>query len=65
MKHSELMRQMMRQAVEKHGDNITPAGDKKTLEDSFTKYNDKLIFWYNDNIGSTCTVIAKIDPEAN
>jgi hypothetical protein len=65
MKHGQLMRSMIRAAVEKHDGKIAPAGDKKNLEDSFTEYNDKLLFWYNDPNNSTCVLTAKIDPEAN
>ena len=65
MKHSELMRQMIRQAVEKHDGKITPAVHKKTFDECFTEHDDSLVFWYNDPNNSTCAIISKIDPEAN
>jgi len=42
---------MIDEAIKKHG-KIKACGEK-ILEESFTQEGDILIFWYNDNWGST------------
>ena len=42
---------MLDEAIEKYG-NISCCGNK-TFEESFTQEGDMLIFWFNDDSGST------------
>lgn len=48
---TKIKQAMVDEAIEKFGD-ITACGDK-TLEDCFTNELGLLIFWFNDNAGST------------
>jgi len=65
MKHTDLMRSMIRKAVEKHEDGITPTVHKESFWDCFTIERGDLVFWYNDLVGNTKVVVAKADREAN
>ena len=52
---------MLNEAIRKHG-NIHACGSK-AFEDSFTQEGDMLIFWFNDNLGSTRVITKNIQGE--
>ena len=54
----EIKQAMIDEAIKKHG-KIKACGEK-ILEESFTQEGDILIFWFNDNWGSTRIVTKKL-----
>ena len=41
------------EAINVHGEDITPCNGKATLYESITMLEDTLLLWFNDNSGST------------
>ena len=48
--------ELLRKAVALHG-RIQPTRTRKSLEECFTTEDSKLIFWFNDETGTTKVLI--------
>ena len=48
--------ELLRKAVALHG-RILPTRTRKSLEECFTTEDSKLIFWFNDETGTTKVLI--------
>ena len=44
---------LIRKAIERHGKQARPISSVPRLCDAFTENNGKLVFWYEDETGST------------
>ena len=58
----EIKQVMINEAIEKHG-KIYPCERSKIFENSFTQEGDMLIFWFNDESGSTRIITKNIQGE--
>jgi hypothetical protein len=57
----ELERQLIRKAKKKHN-TIFPCARKRSFSTSFTRADDRLLFWYNTHDSSTHVVSARVKP---
>jgi len=48
--------ELLEKAVSLHG-KIVPPGTRRSLEECFTTQESKLIFWFNDETGTTRVLI--------
>ncbi len=58
---TKMKQAMIDEAIKKYG-NIS-ACENKTFEESFTQEEDMLIFWFNDESGSTRLITKNIQGE--
>lgn len=56
--------ELIAKAKERHGENITPSGNRKSLKDSITYSFGKIHLWYNDEDKST-HIVSKDIKEIN
>jgi hypothetical protein len=54
--------ELLNKAVAIHG-RIEPTCTRKTLEECFTTEDSKLIFWFNDETGTTKVLIQEKSPQ--
>jgi len=57
---NETKERLKKIAVEKHG-KIFPVGRHTNIDDCFTYYGDKILFWFNDQDASTKMIIGTVE----
>jgi hypothetical protein len=53
--------ELLKRALALHG-RIKPTSTRKTLEECFTTEDSKLIFWFNDESGTTKVLVQEQSP---
>jgi hypothetical protein len=53
--------ELLKRALALHG-KIEPTRTRKTLEECFTTEDSKLIFWFNDETGTTKVLVQEQSP---
>jgi hypothetical protein len=54
--------ELLRKAMALHG-RIEPTSTRRTLEECFTTEDSKLIFWFNDETGTTKVLVQEESPQ--
>ena len=54
--------ELLKKALTLHG-RIEPTRTRRTLEECFTTEDSKLIFWFNDETGTTKVLIKEESPQ--
>lgn len=61
---NEAEKQKLIERAKKHYGTIKPCGRNKSLNDCFTRYQKALVFWFNDDLGTTHVVKSEESSEA-